>query len=94
MDPIKEETISDVSTRPTRVQLQDVHEFMEEHAALVEKQKALEAKKNAPLQPKKKAKRVIDVEALAAEQRAAVEMGSENWTGKLTGWNSPFPLGI
>jgi hypothetical protein len=75
------------------MQLQNIEDFEREQDAL-DAERARTAKLTHPLP--KRAKKSIDVTALAAEQHARDEIGEVNWVGRLLGLfipkSLPFPV--
>jgi len=72
---------------PERLHFQSMEEFdreCEEREA-TEKVKMQSQKKVKGPPPAKKQKKIVDVNALAAEAAALEEMGDMNWIGKLNG---------
>ena len=74
--------ITTATQPPPPTMFRNIDDFMKEQEEIEQsKAKAVPSQ----IQPKKKATRVIDVEALANEARAIEELGEVNWTGKLLG---------
>jgi hypothetical protein len=65
------------------IQLQSIEDFEKEQDAL-DAEKARAAKVNPQPLPKR-AKKTVDLDALAAEQQARDEIGNTNWVGRLLG---------
>ncbi len=69
------------------IQLQSIEDFEREQDALDAERARTAKEKPQPLP--KKAKKTVDLNALAAEQVAREEMGDVNWVGRLLGLSNP-----
>jgi hypothetical protein len=77
--------ISTISQPSRKTNFQSIEEFMREQDE-IDAIKLAEANARAEAAtPSKKARKTIDIEALALEARALEEIGETNWIGRLHG---------
>ena len=77
------------SSLPKRTEFQSMDDFMREQDQ-IDAIRLAARKASPPLNqpPAKKIKKTVDLEALALETTAILELGDSNWTGRLQGTSS------